>query len=157
MKFGEDLYSAVQVGWDRSNNPQAASYTVVLPEKGLDLAENDSSVFSIADKSERKNASYQEGLLDFTIKAEDKNGNQASLPLSHISKLVPMIEGTLLKAPFANSGETTEPVFQNYGFPLSDFAQANTRFNPQLLSKVSFEFDRTETGAVLITDIGIRK
>ena len=157
MKFGEDLYSAVQVGWDRSNNPQAASYTVVLPEEGLDLAENDSFVFSIADKSERKNASYQEGLLDFTIKAEDKNGNQASLPLSHISKLVPMIEGKLLKAPFANSGETTEPVFQNYGFPLSDFAQANTRFNPQLLSKVSFEFDRTETGAVLITDIGIRK
>lgn len=99
MKFGEDLYSAVQVGWDRSNNPQAASYTVVLPEKGLDLAENDSFVFSIADKSERKNASYQEGLLDFTIKVEDKNGNQASLPLSHISKLVPMIEGKLLKAP----------------------------------------------------------
>lgn len=157
MKFGEDLYSAVQVGWDRSNNPQAASYTVVLPEKGLDLAENDSFVFSIADKSERKNASYQEGLLDFTIKVEDKNGNQASLPLSHISKLVPMIEGKLLKAPFANSGAATEPVFQNYGFPLSDFAQVNTRFNPQLLSRVSFEFDRTETGAVLITDIGIRK
>ncbi|MGG3841025.1 MFS transporter [Paenibacillus thiaminolyticus] len=157
MKFGEDLYSAVQVGWDRSKNPKAASYSVVLPEKGLDLAEHDSFVFSIADKSERKNASYQDGLLDFTIKVEDTNGNQASLPLSHIAKLIPMIEGKLLKAPFANSGDIKEPVFQNYGFPLSDFTQVNAQFNPQLLSKVSFEFDQTETGAVLITDIGIRK
>lgn len=157
MKFGEDLYSAVQLGWDRSQNSKPASYTVVLPEKGLDIEENHAFVFSMADKSGRKTASYQEGLIDFTIKVEDKNGNQSSLPLSHISKLVPMIEGKLLKSPFANSGDIKEPIFQNYGFKLSDFKQMNAQFNPQLLSKISFEFDKTDKGTVLINDIGMRK
>ncbi|MCE5172716.1 MFS transporter [Paenibacillus profundus] len=157
MKFGEDQHSAVRLGWDRSKQSKAASYSVVMPDEGLDVGDNSSVVFSMADYSERKNMSYEEGLIDLTVKVEDKNGNQASLPLSHISKLLPSIEGKLLKRPFANFGQTKEPVFQNFSFQFNDFKQVNPRFNPQQVRTVGFEFDKTEKGTVLINNIGIRK
>lgn len=156
-KFGEDLYSAVRLGWDHSKHASAASYTVVLPNEGLEIQNDSSFVFSMADGDEKQNISYSEGLIDLTIKVEDKDGNQASLPLSHISELVPMIEGRLLKKPFATFGKTKEPIFQNYRFQFDDFKQVNEQFNPLLVSKVSFIFDKTEKGTVLINDIGIRK
>ncbi|MDR0267518.1 hypothetical protein [Paenibacillus sp.] len=69
-----------------------------------------------------------------------------------------MIDGRVIKAPFDMLGGTTkEPVFQNYGFSLSDFQKSNPAFNPAQLAKMSFDFDQTGKGTVLITVIGIRK
>jgi len=156
MKYGEGEYSAVRLGWNCSKISDTTSYTVVLPNEGITFTENSSIVFSMADSSERKTTSNHEDMIDLTVKVEDKNGNKASLPLSHISKLVPMIEGKLLKWPFENLGETKEPVFQNYSFELTAFKQVNSHFDPLALKKISFEFDLTQEGNILMNDIGIR-
>jgi len=155
-----DNYSAVRLGWDRSKNSQPAHYTVTLPNVGLQTNESNSFVFSMADgdKETNKSGSYKDHLIDLTITAQDKNGNKAALPLSHIGKLLPMIDSRTLKAPFdMMGGESKEPIFQNYGFSLSDFQKTNPAFNPVQLEKISFDFDQTEKGTVLIMDIGIRK
>lgn len=160
-KHGTDSYSVVRLGWDRSKQSKTASYTITLPitlpGKGENFTENSTIVFSMADDSDRKDVPYQDALIDLTIKVEDTSGNTAKLPLSHISRLVPIIEGKILKMPFADVGPTKEPVFQNFGFPLYDFVKENANFNPQQLAKIHFEFDKTEQGTVLINDIGIRK
>ena len=155
-KYKESEVSAVKLGWNRNKISDTASYTVVLPAEGITVTENSSIVFSMADSSERKTATYYEDLIDLTVKVEDENGNKASLSLSHNSKLVPMIEGKLLKWPFASLGETKEPVFQSYSFDLADFNQVNSDFNPYALQKIRFEFDLTEEGTILMDDIGIR-
>ncbi|MDT2257804.1 hypothetical protein P7H06_12670 [Paenibacillus larvae] len=111
----------------------------------------------MADDSNHKDVPYQDALIDLTVKVEDTNGNTAKLPLSHIFNLVPIIEGKLVKIPFADVGPTKEPAFQTFGFPLHDFVKENANFNPQQLEKIHFEFDKTEKGTVLINDIGVRK
>lgn len=156
MKYGETHYSAVRISWDRNKNAKTASYTVFLPEEGLEVNENSSIVFSMADSRNRTKLPYQKDLVDLNVIVEDRNGNQASLPLSHVSKLVPMVEGKLLKWPFLNFGPTKEPVFQNFDFSLRDFKQINPHFNSLQIRQLRFEFNRTKKGTVLINDIGIR-
>lgn len=156
MKYGDSEVNAVKLGWDRSKNSETAAYSVVLPPESINITENSAIVFSIADSSERNSAPTLENLVDLTVKVEDEKGNKASLPLSHISKLVPMVEGKLLKWPFASLGETKEPIFQHYSFELTEFKQVNNQFNPMELKKISFEFDLIEAGTVLMNDIGIR-
>ncbi|WP_269799712.1 poly(ethylene terephthalate) hydrolase family protein [Lysinibacillus xylanilyticus] len=156
MKFDEADYYAVRLGWDINNQSSPAFYTMTLPEKGLDIGQNTSIVFSLADARKEEEKKSQEELIDFTVTVEDSNGNQASLPLSYISKLTPAIKGKLLKNPFPDPEKTTEPVFQHYGFSLNDFKKVNPKFNPIKLDKVHFQFNLTKKGMVLMNNIGIR-
>ncbi|TCJ01131.1 MFS transporter [Cytobacillus praedii] len=152
MKLKEADYSAVHLGWESNDSPPA-SYTVTLPDKGIELQKNDSIVFSLANDEK---AVKNEKLIDFTITIEDSDGEKASLPLHHISKLPPAVKGRLLKRPFSNIGNITEPVFQHYAFLLNDFKDVNPQFDSLKLAKIHFQFNLTKQGKVLINNIGIR-
>lgn len=156
FKMGEADYSAVRLGWNSNGASEPASYSVTLPDPGIKTGKESSIVFSLADVRGKEEDGDPKELINLTITVEDKKGNQASLPLSHISKLPPLIKGKLLKWPFSNSGNTSEPVFQSYDFPLGDFHKMNPDFNPQQLSKVRIQFNLTKRGTVLLSDMGIR-
>lgn len=156
MKFTSDLYSAVRLGWNREKTSGVPSYTVALTNSELDVHDKSSIVFSMANADEEKNTNGNDALVDLTIKVVDKNGNQASLPLSSVAHLLPMFEGNIVKWPFTSFLPTKEPVFQNFAFRLADFQKVNPNFHPDQLSNISFVFDRTKKGTVLISDIGIR-
>ena len=51
----------------------------------------------------------------------------------------------------------SEIVFQTFFFPLSDFKKENPSFNPGGIKEISFVFDRTEEGVVVIDNIGFWK
>ncbi|MGE7953487.1 chlorophyllase/cutinase-like alpha/beta fold protein [Lysinibacillus xylanilyticus] len=152
LKLDEADYSAVRLGWNSNDPSSPAFYTLTLPDKGLEIRQNTSIVFSLADDSKES----QEKLIDLTVTVEDSNGNKASLPLSYISELTPAVKGKLLKKPFSNAGNTTEPVFQYYGFSLNDFKEVNPQFDPLKLNKIHFQFDITKQGTILMNNIGIR-
>ncbi|GIP00432.1 hypothetical protein J14TS5_55170 [Paenibacillus lautus] len=156
VKMGEAAYSAVRLGWNSIGSTEPASYAVTLPDQGVKTGEESSIVFSLADARGKEESSNPKELINFTITVEDKKGHQASLPLSHISKLPPVIEGKLLKWPFSRAGNTSEPVFQSYDFPLDDYHKINPDFNPQQLSKIHIEFNLTKRGTILLSDVGIR-
>jgi len=156
MKNNEADYSAVRLGWNSKDKFSPACYIVTLPENGLEIGQNSSIVFSLADSRKEEKENNQEELIDFTVTVEDSNGNQASLPLSYIAKLTPAIKGKLLKKPFSNIGNTTEPVFQHYGFLLNDFKEVNPQFDPLKLNKIHFQFNLTKQGTILMNNIGIR-
>lgn len=155
FKYGNTDYSAVHLEWDKTRNPKNAVYKVTLPPSGLDINENSSLVFSMAD-GDIKNEKGNNLPMDLTIQVMDRNGNVASLPLSYNSYLLPMIEGKILKAPFANFSPTREPVFQYFKFKLMDFHNANPNFNIKELTHINFVFNRTEKGIVLLNNLGIK-
>ncbi|WP_098744265.1 bacitracin amidohydrolase BahA [Paenibacillus sp. EZ-K15] len=156
VKMGEAEYSAVRLGWNSEGPPGPASYTVTLPDHGVRTGQESSIVFSLADARKTEEIGDPKELINLTITVEDKHGHQASLPLSHRSKVPPVIEGKLLKWPFSNAGKTSEPVFQSYDFPLDDYYKIKPDFNPQQLSKIRIEFNLTKRGTILLRDIGIR-
>ncbi len=155
MKLKEADYSAVHLGWESNDSPPA-SYTVTLPNRGIEIQKNDSIVFSVANDAKDGKEIKKETLIDFTITVEDSDGNKASLPLHHISKLTPAVKGRLLKKPFSNLGNISEPVFQHYDFLLNDFKDMNPQFDSLKLKKIHFQFNLTKQGTVLINNIGIR-
>lgn len=155
-KWGEADYSAVRLGWNSNGSSEPASYTVTLPDNGVETGRDSSIVFSLADARKTEESGDPKELINFTITVEDRKGHQASLPLSHISKLPPVIEGKLLKWPFSNAGNTSEPVFQSYDFQLDDYYKMNPDFNSQQLSKIRIEFNLTKRGSILLRDVGIR-
>jgi len=158
MKFAPVDYSTVRLGWDRkATSGGVPAYTVVLPGGGIDVGAGGSIVFSMADRDDQKEAAEaKEALVDLTVQAVDRSGNVAALPLSSAGQLLPMLEGDVVKWPFNWTMPTKEPVFQNFAFRLADFQKANPKFQPEQLSGISFVFDKTEKGTVLIRDIGIR-
>lgn len=156
MKYAPDLYSAVRLGWDSAATPGVPSYTVVLPNGSLDVRETSSIVFSMADRNDEKANHDKDALVDLTIHVEDKYSNVASLPLSSEAYLLPMFEGNIIKWPFTAWQPTKEPVFQNFAFHLADLKKTNPNFQPEQLSNISFVFDKTQKGTVLIGNIGIQ-
>lgn len=156
VKMGEADYSAVRLGWNSEASAELASYTVALPDHGVRTGKESSIVFSLTDARGKEEIGDSKELINFTITAEDRKGHEASLPLSHRSKLPPVIEGKLLKWPFSNAGNISEPVFQSYDFHLDDFNKMNPDFNPEQLSKIRMEFNLTKRGTVLLSDVGIR-
>jgi len=156
MKFTTEQYSSVRLGWDLATTSGVPSYTVVLPDDALDTQASGSIVFAMADRDDKKAASGSDALVDLTVQVEDKHGNVAAIPLSNVGSLLPMFEGSIVKWPFTSTMATKEPVFQNFAFNLAVFERANPKFQPEQLNKISFIFDRTEKGTVLIRDIGVR-
>jgi dienelactone hydrolase len=159
MKFSsfiEAQYSAVSLKWDHDDAPSTPAYKVILPDSGIVTSRESAVVFSIANNDTDRKSGEANALVDLTIAVEDEHGNVSRLPLSHVSPLLPMFEGVLAKKPFGFLSTTKEPVFQNFSFEMKDFIQANANLNPQRISKISFVFDGTTQGSILIKDIGIR-
>ncbi|WP_379243219.1 MFS transporter [Paenibacillus sp. GCM10028914] len=155
MEHTDDQYSAVSLEWDNTAAPSIPAYKVILPDSAIDTSEGSSIVFSIANNDTDRKTGDTNALVDLTVSVEDEDGNVSRLPLSHVSPLLPMFEGVLAKRPFGFLQMTKEPVFQNFSFNVSDFIEANSNFMPQRISKISFIFDQTAKGSILMKDIGI--
>lgn len=155
MEHTDDQYSSVSLEWDNTAAPSIPAYKVILPDSAIETSEGSSIVFSIANNDTDRKTGDTDALVDLTVSVEDEDGNVSRLPLSHVSPLLPMFEGVLAKRPFGFLQTTKEPVFQNFSFNVSDFIEANSNFMPHRISKISFIFDQTAKGSILIKDIGI--
>ncbi|MCX5644392.1 MAG: hypothetical protein NTZ17_06865 [Phycisphaerae bacterium] len=96
--------------------------------------------------------------LDLTIELAASDGSVASLPLSHICPLQPILKVTFTKWPYGERirfKSSSEPVLQTYEIPLSDFVEANPKFDPGLLRQIRLRFDRTRTAVILLDDVGL--
>ncbi len=117
LKYDEADFNAVRLGWHAKDPSSPAFYTLTLPDKGLELGQNTAIVFSLADDRKEEKELSQEELIDFTVSVEDRNGNQASLPLRYIAKLTPAIRGKVLK----KNRFQMQAIQQNQCFNIMDF------------------------------------
>lgn len=156
MGHTTDPYRAVTLEWDHASTSASSVYRVILPDQDIGISNQSSVVFSIANTETDQDVDGADTPVDITIVVEDDLGNTSRLPLSSVSPLLPMFEGALAKSPFALFQTTKEPVFQNYAFQLADFIANNPALKPEQIRKISFVFDQTEKGSIMIRDIGIR-
>jgi dienelactone hydrolase len=100
-------------------------------------------------------ASGQDSLLDWTIVLRDGNGREARLPLSHDQALYPLVRAVPRRASFLDDNDPTEILFRRYEFPLDDFLADGTQLELDDLSMISFVFDGSAQGAIVLDDISI--
>ncbi|WP_339272313.1 MFS transporter [Paenibacillus sp. FSL W8-0426] len=156
MELSDEQYSAVFLEWDNRSASSTPVYKVILPDSGIDITDTSTLVFSIANHDTGQEAHEADTLVDLTISVEDETGNVSRLPLSNFSPLLPMFEGVLAKRPLGFFQTIKEPIFQNFAFDMNDFIKANTNLVPERIRKISFIFDQTTKGNILMKDIGIR-
>lgn len=124
-----------------------ASYTLMMPENLTGLLSAKALTFAVANISEDR------GSVDFTIIIEDHAGEQAALPLSHISALPPSPQYRTFKKPLTVQF-LSEPVYTTYTFLLSDFTKVNSAFDPRGIVEIHFVFDSL-SGAIYLDDVGL--
>jgi hypothetical protein len=149
---GDVNHRDVYIGWNNRNEAsQSASYTITLPDTITTRIENKLLVFSLAAGSE----GALKTPIDFSIQLTDKHGNKVVFPLSSCSYLQPRISKNFTKLAFLHQREDSEPVFGFFYFDLSKFTSQNSTFEIRELRKVSFIFDKTPQGQIILDDVGI--
>jgi hypothetical protein len=165
-----DTHSMV-VAWDQEFSEETARINFELAEpisgeslvasiSSVDIGtlpddwENDDEEASAADESEEGEEEAEEP-LDWTIEFTDSGGNKATLPLSSDSGLYPLINAIPRRAGFLDSGDPTEVLFRRFEFPLESFEATGPEFNPTGIRQLSFIFDRSDQGAIIVDDISL--
>jgi dienelactone hydrolase len=152
FRDGDRGSNGVFLGWNRRD--EKASYAITLPP-GLVTAESVLTLSIAASDETEMNEKY--GVTDFTVAMEAENGAIAKLPLSCFGTLLPPIGVRFMKLEPLDRQfykNPSEPVFQTLRLPLSAFAGQNTRFDPAKLKSVRFEFDRTPSRSIIVSEIG---
>jgi dienelactone hydrolase len=152
FRDGNRESNGVFLGWNHSH--QKASYSITLPP-GLATARSVLTL-SIATSDETE-TDDKFGMTDFTVAMEADNGAIAKLPLSRFGTLLPPIEVRFMKLEPLDRQfykNASEPVFQSLRLPLSAFAAQNIRFDPAKLKIMRFEFDRTPSRSIIVSEIG---
>jgi hypothetical protein len=153
LKWGPKDSHAVYLGWqDPGNQNPESKYTINLPDTDWCTGPGCTLTFALADVSSE---GAQEG-IDLSLEFRDRNGNTARLGLKDFSYLQPRLQAQYMKADILNSLPAYETVFQTFFFPLSNFVQKNTLFEPAEIESITFIFDQTKYGQVVLDDIGIR-
>jgi predicted dienelactone hydrolase len=123
-----------------------------LPDDWKDRAEAGST----ADEPVVPEDKTEDALLDWTIVLRDRNGVEASLPLSHDSALYPLVRAVPRRASFLDDNDATEVLFRTHALALDDFAAAQPALDSTGIKSISLVFDRSEKGAIMVEDISIR-
>ena len=170
LKYDElDTHAAV-FAWDSKFDDETAAVRFVLPPGWngtnagtiISASISDAGIGTLPDDWEGddedendSNEEEDEEALDWTIELIDRNGQKASLPLSHDEALYPLVQAVPRRAAFLDSSEPEEVLFRRFTFSVADFAAANLSFDPASLTSISFVFDRPEKGAIIIDDLSI--
>jgi hypothetical protein len=122
-----------------------------MPDDWEDEAGGDSEKSDAGDSDE----SDKDEPLDWSIVLTDSAGTTAALSLSHDTELYPQINAIPRRAAFLDSSEPTEVLFRRFEFPVEAFMATSSQFDASSLMQISFVFDRSEQGAIIIDDLSI--
>ena len=176
LKYDDlDTHSLV-VAWDEDYSDAVAQMYFHLPELDLDTGSVISMSISAADIGTLPDDWEDDGesevdtpagddsgddadaaALDWTIELTDANGTTVSLPLSHDSPLYPQVQAVPRRAGFIESDEPAEVLFRRFEFAVEHFAAANPEFDPAMVTRIGFVFDRSQKGAILVDDISVSR
>ena len=161
LKWDElDTHSAV-VAWDRRFSDDVARLDFDFPA----MPAGQLLVASLAaieidtlpdDWQEADSASEQEEadeVLDWTVELADAAGRSASVPLSHDAPLYPLVRAVPRRARFLEAEDDTEVLFRRFELPVADFMARNPELDAASITRVSFVFDRSAEGAIIVDDL----
>lgn len=88
--------------------------------------------------------------IDFTIELMDSNGQIASLKLSDYSYLQRQITVDVLKNTELQDTKTSEAVYNTFFLDLTRITEAYPMFNYQSIQSITFQFDQTKQGVIIL-------
>ncbi|HET9530848.1 MAG TPA: alpha/beta hydrolase, partial [Blastocatellia bacterium] len=152
--------NGVYLGWedkveDGDSGSNSPYYRIRLPDSAAGELQIDSGttlVFSLGNTSDKDEDP------DFTIELATTEGNSAGLPFSQMADITPRLKVQFSKMGWLESLllEPAEVVLQTYELPLTEFVKADGRFDPSRLKSITFRFDRTRSGEVVLDRVGFR-
>jgi dienelactone hydrolase len=95
--------------------------------------------------------------IDFTIVLEDTGGQKVEFLLSDFSGLQREIETVIWKIDFLTGDKESETVFQTFYFPFENIQKLNVNFDLSSIKKITYRFDKSKKGVVVIDNIGFMK
>ncbi|MDH5346191.1 MAG: hypothetical protein OEW59_10540, partial [Gammaproteobacteria bacterium] len=162
LKYDElDTHSMV-VAWDPAFSAETARVDFKLPEPvggdALVIAASAIDVETLPDDWEREESTEPDEVaepepLDWTIEVEYGDGRTDAFPLSRDSMLYPLVNAVPRRAGFLDGEEPTEVLFRRFEFPNRNRG-TEPGSDPQVV-RVSFLFDRSPKGAIIVDDISI--
>ncbi|MGE0031252.1 MAG: hypothetical protein AB7T20_09070 [Steroidobacteraceae bacterium] len=162
---------AAVFAWDSRAHPEPARVDFELPAQSplaaaggsLILSLSQAGIGTLPDDWQDDGESGNDGVsetedkpLDWTIVLRDADGAEAMLPLSHDHALYPQVQAVPRRAAFLDDTEPAEALFRRHEFAIDDFTAANPAFDAGRLVAISFLFDDSPRGAILLDDISIR-
>jgi hypothetical protein len=96
----------------------------------------------------------KEEFIDFTIRLADINGNTLEFPLSSFAPVQPTLKREFTKLSFMQNQAESEIILQTFVFPLEKFAGDHPDFDFENINCISFIFDITKEGVVVVNNIG---
>ena len=162
---------AAMFAWDSRVHEEPARVDFELPPGSpldaahgrLILSLSEAGISSLPDDWKDDDASDDAGSeagegqpLDWTIVLRDADGAEARLALSHDHALYPQVQAVPRRASFLVDTEPAEALFGRHEFAIDDFAAVNPVFDAGRLAAISFVFDDSPKGAILLDDISIR-
>lgn len=156
----EQRNSAVVLGWNRTDSLKKEPFYQILLDQplALDSAADLSFLLSPGNagdlKLKKTDSLFHQ--LDFSIILMDKDGKQSRAKLTDAKALLPPLKVRFLRLKSLNSGlgKEWEPTFETFMLPVSAFSgEANT----QRIMAITFQFDLSEKGIVILDRIGISK
>lgn len=113
----------------------------------------------VVDKSEDEDEDEDKAKdpIDFTIVLEDANGQKVEFPLSDFSALQREIKTVIWKIDFLTGDKGSEKIFQTFYFPIENVQKLNSEFEISNLKTITYRFDKSKKGVVVIDNIGFMK
>ena len=103
---------------------------------------------------EEENEDREREPIDFTVKLTDLEGEVISFRLSDHAFLQPQVKAKLPKLAFMKTAPESEPLYHFFYFPLKRFLSGNDRFSVENLVRITFQFDQTEEGVIILDNLG---
>ena len=170
LKWDELDTHSVVLAWDEEFTKEVARFDFVFPEdwtgaNGRTIISASISAADIGtlpedwekdgDVTEDEEKQSDAAPLDWSIELTDRDGISVTLPLSHDDALYPQVQAIPRRASFLDGTDTAEVLFRRFEIPVADFAAQNVAFDSAALARISFVFDRSKKGAIIIDDLSI--
>lgn len=166
--------NAVVLGWDQKDSTSSrttASYALILSNRHKSFFKKGSSLqfaagaanhkwlhINLEEKEIEYNKKRKVPRIDFTVQLEDEQGQTASLKISSIKAIPKPLKTRFTKLKFLDKemiGADWEVQLQTYHFSLNAFADQNVNLNLEDLKAITFLFDQTPYGVIVLDEIGV--
>lgn len=131
-----------------------AAYSIQLLDYN---AQNGYLQFDIMDINQQGADSDKIQLLDATITLEDSQGNISSLHMRDYATIYPPLPVKLYKFQFLTNTYDYKLCFQTVRLLCKEFETMNKEFDSSSIVKISFHFNKNESGKVMVDNIGFGK
>lgn len=165
-RMGTRANNAVALAWGTQEEGEraAASYRASFASPPV-LSKDSKILFDLARYPAPESLELPEGLsidalsrddLDFSLVLSDVQGGAASITLSAVSPLLPLMEIHHWKRIVRDPLATVESAFQTWAIPVSLWQAANPALDISSITQLSFVFDKSTAGALYLDNLGIR-